>query len=323
MFAYPIPWTPSGPSGFTSLTPVPPGWFNYLSTNFTKAVDGIGGGYYQLVGADLRVSSDVRKVKFNAPAMASPIELRGFVTIGLSDDANYATGTGALTIEVPTTFTAGMTFSGPITFNNPVTFTSGGDITLQSGCVLTAQSGSSIVVNSGGSIALNGTTTLGGAITFSTTHTYTVGPSGIAGVVDADWTPELGGTRYKQIAGSTSAVGWIFSIPAGSVITGVSVHIDPANTHSVLPTDMPVLQLHEIDPSNGSSAQISTTTDPSASVAIFEAGHTITSAVLSYTVTTAKVIQARVYGESNANSTGDGVYWPPLVTYTRTTFSEI
>jgi hypothetical protein len=334
MFSSPTPGTPGG-VGFDTTTFVPPLWFNYISTNLGLAVDGFGGGYYQLAGADLRFSSDTRTFKWNSPAAGFPTELRGFVKIGLSDDVNYATGTGTFACEIPATFSStvafagGMTFSGSVTFNNPVTFASGGDITLQSGCAVVAQSGSSITVNSGGTLTVNGTAsitnglTLGGTVTFTTPRTYTVTPSGVAGFVSADWTAILGGTRFQQVAGSSSAVGWIFYVPAGSVITSVSVYVDPNSGHGALPATMPMLQLMELDPATSGSVQIDATSDTTAVIATYEAPHTITSPVLNYTVSAARLILARVYGEYGANSVGDGLFYPPVLTYTRTTFSDI
>jgi hypothetical protein len=341
-------------TGFVAaVTRVRAGWFNYVANNFPSIVDGVGGGLYELVGEPLRFVSDTQKFKLNFPAALFPIELLGHVKIGVTDEPNYAAGQGSLTVEVPATFSSTVTYTGAIvynntiTFNNVVTFASGADPVVQSGCAWTFQNGSSatfasgssfvtaglvtmtttagssITIDAASSITLNGTTTLGGAITFPSPHSYTVGPSGLAGVVDADWTPILGGTRYVQVAGSLTAIGWIFDIPAGSVITGVSVLIDPDDVHAGMPASMPELQLHEINPAAGTTVQIDATTDSSANLAAFEPAHTISSPVLNYTVTAGRVIQARVYGENGANSLGNGVYQMPIVTCTRMTLSEL
>lgn len=161
-------------------------WLNYVANQLPNALDAIGGGYYQFAG-DIRLSSDTHQVKINAPTVADPIELRGFVTIGLSDDANYVTGTGTLTVSIPASFFVGvtcnntLTMNGAVTLNGAMTCTSNGDITLQSGCTVTGQSGSSITMASGASVVIQGgatlncqassTTTLAGTNTLSGTTT--------------------------------------------------------------------------------------------------------------------------------------------------------
>jgi hypothetical protein len=153
-------------------------WLNYVSGQFPNALDAINGGYYQFI-ADIELSSDTAQIKVNAPDVAQPTKLLGFTTIGLSDDSNYATGTGTLTVAIPATFTAGVTISGAMTFSNTVqfngavtvnaatTFTSNGDITLQSGCAVTGSSGSSLTMASGSTTTLASANTLSGANTIS------------------------------------------------------------------------------------------------------------------------------------------------------------
>jgi hypothetical protein len=168
------------------------GWLNYVSGQLPNALDAINGGYYQFV-EDIELSSDTKQIKINAPAVGQPTKLLGYTTIGLSDDANYATGTGTLTVAIPATFTAGVTISGAITFSNTVqfngavtvnaatTFTSNGDVTLQSGCAVTGSSGSSLTMDSGSTTTINGaatlagTNTISGATTFSNSATFTNG----------------------------------------------------------------------------------------------------------------------------------------------------
>jgi hypothetical protein len=100
------------------------GWLNYVSNNFPNALDAIGGGYYQFT-ADIEISSDTAQVKINAPAVADPIALLGYVTIGVSDDVNYALGVGTLTVSSAATFSAAVTFNGAQTYNILASFTRG------------------------------------------------------------------------------------------------------------------------------------------------------------------------------------------------------
>jgi hypothetical protein len=175
-----LPTGTPGAGFVTATTRVPANWFNYVSNNYPNAVDGVGGGYYQLTGANLRFCSSNRIVKFNQADASFPLELRGYVTIGLTDEADYATGVGTLTVAIPATFSAAVTFSGAMTysstvaFNGAVTFGSGGDITLSSGCAVTAASGSSITVQSGSTLTLNSgsTTTFNGTTTFASATTF-------------------------------------------------------------------------------------------------------------------------------------------------------
>lgn len=153
-------------------------WLNYVGAQLPNALDAVNGGYYQFV-ADIKLSSDTKQIKINAPVVGQPTKLLGFTTIGLSDDANYSTGTGTLTVSIPATFTAGVTMSGALTFSNTVqfngavtvnaatTFTSNGDITWQSGCAMTGQSGSSLTMASGSTTTINGSATLAGTNTIS------------------------------------------------------------------------------------------------------------------------------------------------------------
>ncbi len=172
-------------------------WLNYVSGAIPNALDAIGGGYYQLVGADLKLSSDTREIKINSPAVAKPVSLRGYVTIGVSDDVNYAVGVGTLTVSSAATFSAASTFSstvalnGAVTLNAALTCTTNGDITLQSGCAVTGQSGSSLTMENGSTLTaqagstttLAGTNTLSGTTTISGTTTLSGATTGISGTV--------------------------------------------------------------------------------------------------------------------------------------------
>lgn len=120
--------TPTGtpPGGFSSVTPVPASWFNYVSNNFPRAIDGVGGGYYQLAGADLRIASNTRIVKFNQADPSFPLELRGYVTIGLTDEGDYATGVGSFSVNTVGLFTLGLQASNSTTNGDAIGATGNG-----------------------------------------------------------------------------------------------------------------------------------------------------------------------------------------------------
>lgn len=98
MFTTPPRHGPTG-TGFTNeTTKIRAEWLNYVGGAFPNALDAIGGGYYQLVGADLRLSSNTRGFILNFPDPSYKIELRGHVLLGTSNDANYPTGQGSVVI---------------------------------------------------------------------------------------------------------------------------------------------------------------------------------------------------------------------------------
>lgn len=132
-----IPGTP--PLGFSSVTPVPATWFNHISTNWEFLFDPTGGGTWQPT-ADIIFKSSAGGFKLNYTNPAAPIELLGYVTIGLSDESGLPLGVGTLTVDSPATFstttvhTGLATFNGSADFNDPVTF----DDTVATNAVLTA-----------------------------------------------------------------------------------------------------------------------------------------------------------------------------------------
>lgn len=186
-------------------------WLNYVGDSLPRALDAILGGYYQFTG-DMLLSSDTARVKINAPDIGYQTKLLGFVTIGLSDDVNYPTGTGTLTVSIPATFTAGVTMSGALTFSNTVqfngavtvnaatTFTSNGDVTWQSGCAVTGESGSSLTMAIGSTTTIAGTSTLSGTTTLSGATTTISGTTTVSGVTT------LSGTT-TTISGTTILTG--------------------------------------------------------------------------------------------------------------------
>lgn len=333
MFTVP-PNTPGGPGFVDETSHLRAAWLNYVSNNFPKAVDGVGGGYYQLAGANLRFASNSRIVKFNLADPSFPLELRGYVTIGLTDEADYATGVGSLTVNVPATFTAGITYSGGITysstvtFNGAVTFGSGGDITLNSGCVLTAQSGSSIVVQSGAVLTNQGTFTTTTSLNFASAQSYSRGPKGIFAVEvsTAQWQLSMVGSTflfaYEQGTDVTTGtpIVWIMNVPPGSTITGASIWVDPASGHGGTPGTVPSFALYTYDPTTATAGLVpSSATSDSGFV---ETSHQFSSAVLSTNVANGEVVLMEVRGEYGANALPGLKVYAPAITFTRTRIGE-
>lgn len=126
-------------------------WLNYISGQFQNALDAIGGGYYQLVGDDLRLSSNLRKIVLNFPDPSKKIELRGHVAIDTTNDANMATGQGSFAVNVSSTFSGSVSFTDPVSLSAVgTTFSTSGDVT--------STFGGPVVLN--GTIAVNNTVTL-------------------------------------------------------------------------------------------------------------------------------------------------------------------
>jgi hypothetical protein len=331
------------------------GWLNYVSNNFPNALDAIGGGYYQFTAA-IRLSSDTAQVKINAPAVADPIALLGYVTIGVSDDVNYPVGVGTLTVSSAATFSAAVTFSSTVqfngaqTFNAAVTFTSNGDITLQSGCAVTGQSGSSLTMQSGATTTLAGTNTLSGATTISgattlsniTSATITnsasvdlTTPRSYTRTIDhpplydtANWLPTLDAESLlpifasQSIAAGTTEIVWAWRPPSGATVTEVSVYLTPdtSPTHGGVPSV--VLAVAKLVRNAVSAANTASQTDSSGDVATYETPHDLEITGLSMTFSEGDLLLIRLSPETGANAETNLKVAPPIVTFTRALIGE-
>lgn len=351
MFTTP-PSTPSG--GFTEGlanknfgATLRAGWLNYISGQFPNALDAVNGGYYQVVGADIRLSSDTRQLKINAPAVGKPIALNGFVTIGLSDDANYVTGTGELTVSIPATFSAGVTFEDALTFDAPVTFTGNGDITLQSGCEITGESGSLLTMESGSTTTLDATTinntltmatdqdvvlTGTGAITFATPRSYRKACSPVW-INTTYWGPELTlplawPHRVQQTTATnpsdpTTNLRYECEIPPGASVVTVSVFIKPATDHGGIPANRPqlIVWIYDSDaetlPQTGAAA-IAT----NASVGAYESRQLLTVTASANTLAVPQKVVCQVYGEGGANFVAGLIVDEPSFTFSTPKMDE-
>ena len=121
------PFTPTG--GFTEGSAnktlgsqLRAAWLTYVAAQFPNALDAINGGYYQLVTANIALSSDSRGFVLNFPHVSHKIELRGHVSFAVTNDANYATGQGSFVSNVASTFSGTVAIDGTATFSNVVAF---------------------------------------------------------------------------------------------------------------------------------------------------------------------------------------------------------
>jgi hypothetical protein len=60
------PFTPSGPGFVNGTILIDAAWLNYISQNFPRALDAVGGGYYQGSTDALRLSGDLRKITISS-----------------------------------------------------------------------------------------------------------------------------------------------------------------------------------------------------------------------------------------------------------------
>jgi hypothetical protein len=156
-------------------------WLNYISGQFPNALDAIGGGYYQLAGDDIRLSSNSRAFILNFPDPSHKIELRGHVAIDVTNDANLATGQGAFAVNVSSTFAGPVSFTDPVslsdagttfstssdvtsTFAGPVSFT---DPVSLSGVGTTFSTSSDVTSTFAGPVVLNGTIAVNNTVTLN------------------------------------------------------------------------------------------------------------------------------------------------------------
>lgn len=339
--------------GFVSaVTRVPATWFNYVSNNFTSILDGVGGGYYELAGADLEISSDTKGIVINTAGASFPTELRGYVLVGLSDDPDYPLGVGTFTVQSPATFSSSVTFSGAIiynntiAFNNVVTFGSGADPVVQNGCAWTWQSGSSATFASGstltaqsgstlqigGDIVATGDITVSNSIEFDTPATYTRGPSGIFAVTisTTQWLMPTTGTvfngAYAQGTDVTtgSPLLWIMDVPANATITGAAIFVDPPAGHGgVLPNTPPRIVVYVMTLATGAILEVpdSETFDPTL-IGTYEDPHAFATDTLSQLVTDGQIVVMAVYGEYGGSAQPGLKVYPPSITYTRSLIGE-
>jgi hypothetical protein len=171
MFTTPPRHGPSG-LGFTNgNTKIRAEWLNYVGGSFANALDAIGGGYYQLGGADLELSTGTCAFKLNFPDPSHAIELRGYVTIGTTNDPSFATGQGTLTVASAATFNntitanAAVTYSNTVAFNGAVTFNN--TITTTGNIAVNGNPGTTATTSANVTLVLNGPTTVNNTVTLN------------------------------------------------------------------------------------------------------------------------------------------------------------
>lgn len=363
MFTQP-PQTPVGGfvdgSGMVRGSRLRAAWLNYVAGQFPNALDAIIGGYYQFTGS-IRLSSDTAQIKINAPAIGQPMKLLGFTTIGVSDDANYATGTGALTVSVPATFSAGVTMTGALTFSNTVqfngavtvnaatTFTSNGDITLQSGCTLTGQSGSALTMNSGSTTTINGSATLAGNSTLSSLTSLTAASGATISLATnvnigtpartytrtIDHPPIYNTVHWSNFTDAESIVPIYSSQTVSSGTTELVWAWRPPNGATVTAVSVfltpagshggvPVVSVSvaKLERANTGAANVASQLDESPDASTYEIPHELSLTGLSITFTEGDLLLVRITPETGANAELSLKVSPPIVTFTRTRIGE-
>lgn len=238
--------------GFASkTTPVPAVWFNWFSNNISDALDAIGGGTYQNVGS-IVLKSSAAGFKLNYPGIGFPIELRGFVTIGQTNIVGMPVGVGALTVEIPATFSVpasfpggitgattfdGATFQGSVTFEQPATFELG--------------------ATSDQDITLTGTA----RVVFDAPRAF---PRPFRGALAPDlskWTPDVLASgswpgRAQQTAATnpanvTECLIFEADIRDDCTLVSAEVYVDPAAGHGAIPANVPQLHVMIYDCTTG------------------------------------------------------------------------
>jgi hypothetical protein len=335
------------------------GWLNYVSGQFPNALDAINGGYYQFV-ADIELSSDSAQIKINAPDVAQPTKLLGFTTIGLSDDVNYATGTGTLTVAIPATFTAGVTMSGALTFSNTVqfngavtvnaatTFTSNGDVTLQSGCAVTGSSGSSLTMQNGTTttvdvLNVNDTLTMAsnqnivltgtGKVTFAAPRSYRqpcrlvwvdTGYWGPDATLPLAWPHRVQQTNATNVSDATTNLRYECDIPPGASVVTVTVWIQPAAGHGgSMPANRPQLIVWIYDSDAETSPQTGSPAVANEALAVdYEQRTLLTVTAGVNTLAVPQKVICQVYGESGANFLAGLIVDEPTFTFSTSQMNE-
>lgn len=110
-------------------------------------------------------------------------------------------------------------------------------------------------------------------------------------------------------------------VPHGATLTQVIVYLWGGAGHGALPGNMPSLTLYSV-PSSGLDTAVGSQVDTSASVAAFEAAHSITLAV-SHTADRVNTrLVAQLKAESGANSLVGATYIGTRIQYTITEYDE-
>lgn len=130
----------------------------------------------------------------------------------------------------------------------------------------------------------------------------------VSAIESGSWS--LGEFAHQNTAIGGTAASLIFPLrlPHGSTITAIQCWYDAGGGHAALPSIMPKIELRECTLSTDTRNTVGSQSDTSASVAAFEARHTITLSGLSYTVdNSTKAIVALVTAEFGSNALQDAL----------------
>lgn len=129
------------------------------------------------------------------------------------------------------------------------------------------------------------------AITISNA-THTVNLASRAATRSEDSTPRLSGTDWAFTSTGTilasiangDHVEWPITAPHGSVLTAFAVLLQPSGGHGGLPANLPALLVYKRNLTTGGTTNVATATDSSASVAAYQAVHTVTASGFTETI---------------------------------------
>lgn len=146
---------------------------------------------------------------------------------------------------------------------------------------------------------------------------YHPSPAVVGGV--ADWHHTFVGNHVNDVLGGDLVVP--VRAPHGATITLVEVYIIGAPGHVGLPANMPSFSLYSMS-SSGVGTNIGTGTDASASVAAFEAAHTISLSVSHVVNRTTTRLAVFLNAESGANALVGATYIGTRITYNISGYDE-
>jgi hypothetical protein len=262
-----------------------------------------------------------------------------------------------------TTSGSTFTFNGNSshTSGSSETFLSGSSLLLNFGSTLTSAGTTTLngVTNVNGSISLNGTTTTTGVLNCNgpinligstsvsgsltaTTSAVTMADFTLTGTnkvklvsrtytrkigaimeraIPTDWDSVVGAGGIFETSSVVGAQGFFpIRLPSGAIISSIRLYIAPA-MHVNLPASMPIIQLVSV--SNGASTLIATQTDPSTTVAAYNAYHAIQLSGLGYTVNNNnESLRLLIITELGAGSVSDCQVWDAEVTFSVTSIDD-
>jgi hypothetical protein len=198
--------------------------------------------------------------------------------------------------------------AAPSTINGAHTFTFGCPVTISGAITL---SGTVANITCGGTVTTNALTISNVANSVALASRSVTRAECVCPQFDqTEWDARADGV-VQSVAITGKALVQPITAPHGSVLTNVTVTLQPAGGHGALPAVLPVLGVYKRSLTTGlDTALAAPVTDSSASVAAFQALHTIDSGVLAETIDrTTFRYYATMSNESGANAAVGLVYF--------------